>query len=84
MLISKARKHLMEISSENVKALEKLEGSAFVLCLDDARPANREEAARCCWHGDGFNRFFDKALQFIVFDNGVAGFNGEVYSTWLG
>ncbi|KAJ3057991.1 Carnitine O-acetyltransferase mitochondrial, partial [Quaeritorhiza haematococci] len=30
-----------------------------------------------CWHGDGRNRFFDKSLQFIIFDNGKAGFNGE-------
>ncbi|KAJ9060709.1 Carnitine O-acetyltransferase mitochondrial, variant 2 [Entomophthora muscae] len=72
-----ARKHLMEISPENVKSLEKMEASAFLLCLDDAKPTNREEAARCCWHGNGFNRFYDKSLQFIVFDNGVAGFNGE-------
>lgn len=42
------------------------------------------DASRACWHGDGANRFFDKSLQFIVFENGKAGrifidtgFNGE-------
>lgn len=37
----------------------------------------RDEGSRACWHGDGRNRFFDKPLQFIVFDNGKAGFMGE-------
>ena len=30
------------------------------------------------WHGDGRNRYFDKSVQFIVCDNGKAGFNAEV------
>ncbi|KAI0241817.1 Carnitine O-acetyltransferase mitochondrial [Massospora cicadina] len=71
------RKRLMEISPANRKSLEKMEAAAFLLCLDDTSPTSREEASRGCWHGNGYNRFFDKALQFIVFENGVAGFNGE-------
>ena len=37
----------------------------------------KDEHSVACWHGDGKNRFFDKSMQFIVFDNGKAGFNGE-------
>jgi carnitine O-acetyltransferase len=32
---------------------------------------------RGIWHGDGSNRWFDKSIQFIVFENGVCGLNGE-------
>ncbi|KAJ3218879.1 Carnitine O-acetyltransferase mitochondrial [Clydaea vesicula] len=61
----------------NKKSLEIIENSVFAICLDDTKPVTREELSRACWHGDGKNRFFDKSLQFIIFDNGKAGFNGE-------
>ncbi|KAI9149713.1 Carnitine O-acetyltransferase mitochondrial [Blastocladiella emersonii ATCC 22665] len=61
----------------NAAALEKLESAVFAVCLDDAAPVTREEVGRALWHGDGRNRWFDKSLQFIVFANGKAGFNGE-------
>ena len=48
-----------------------------MICLDDTEPYTRDEVGRALWHGDGRNRFFDKTLQFIVFKNGKAGFNGE-------
>ncbi|CEI91232.1 Putative Carnitine O-acetyltransferase [Rhizopus microsporus] len=56
---------------------EYIESSDFVICLDDSKPVTRDEGSRACWHGDGRNRFFDKPLQFIVFENGKAGFMGE-------
>jgi len=52
----------------------------FLVCLDQSSPVTRNEVSRALWHGDGKNRFFDKSLQFIVFENGKAGFNGEVLS----
>jgi carnitine O-acetyltransferase len=58
--------------------LEKIENSSFVVCLDDLQPKTRDELCRASWHGDGRNRYFDKPLQFIVYDNGRAGFMGEV------
>jgi carnitine O-acetyltransferase len=61
----------------NKASLDTIETATMVLCLDDSKPITRKEASRACWHGDGRNRFFDKSLQFIVFDNGKAGFNGE-------
>ncbi|KAJ3127115.1 Carnitine O-acetyltransferase mitochondrial [Nowakowskiella sp. JEL0407] len=73
---AKARDALIE-SPINVASLDVIEKSSMVVCLDDSSPVTREEASRACWHGDGQNRFFDKPLQFIIFENGKAGFCGE-------
>lgn len=58
--------------------MEKIETSSFVVCLDDLEPKTRDELCRASWHGDGQNRYFDKPLQFIVYNNGRAAFMGEV------
>ncbi|KAI8362655.1 acyltransferase ChoActase/COT/CPT [Blakeslea trispora] len=71
------RERLMAVNPENSRLLEKIESSDFIVCLDDQTPFTRDEGSRACWHGDGRNRFFDKPLQFIVFENGKAGFMGE-------
>jgi carnitine O-acetyltransferase len=73
---TKLRDQMLE-SPINKATLDVIETASFVICLDDTKPVTKLEASRACWHGDGRNRFFDKALQFIVFDNGKAGFNGE-------
>jgi carnitine O-acetyltransferase len=49
----------------------------MVMCLDDVNPTTDEEKARNIWHGNGANRFFDKPIQYIVAENGEAGFCGE-------
>ena len=72
-----ARAVLLNAHSSNKKALETIEAASFVVCLDDASPVTLEERAHQYWHGDGANRFFDKPLQFIINDNGTAGFMGE-------
>lgn len=72
-----AREVLLKGGAQNKKALEAIESSAFVVCLDDASPVTLEERAHQYWHGDGANRWFDKPLQFIVNDNGTSGFMGE-------
>jgi carnitine O-acetyltransferase len=71
------REVLLANDPKNSSLLEKLQSAAFVLCLDDTNPVTREEVGRALWHGDGRNRWFDKSVQFIVFANGKAGFNGE-------
>ncbi|KAI8923844.1 Choline/Carnitine o-acyltransferase-domain-containing protein [Entophlyctis helioformis] len=71
------RKELLAVSPKNRASLDAIETAAFAVCLDDTRPVTHNETSRACWHGDGRNRFFDKSLQFIVFENGKAGFNGE-------
>ena len=69
---------LLAAHPENKQLLEKIESASFLVCLDDYSPVTRDEGSRSCWTGDGRNRFFDKPCQFIVFENGKAGFMGEV------
>jgi len=73
----KAREHLLAASPANEAALKEIESASFVVCLDNASPVTLEERAHAYWHGDGSNRWYDKPLQFIVNDNGTAGFMGE-------
>jgi carnitine O-acetyltransferase len=71
-----ARRHLL--SDDNNKAqMAIIESSAFAICLDDHTPASQMEAAQNLLLCDGNNRWFDKTLQLIVFENGRAGFIGE-------
>ncbi|TPX73234.1 hypothetical protein CcCBS67573_g05486 [Chytriomyces confervae] len=72
-----ARNALLDESDKNRASLDVIERAAFVVCLDDSSPVTYEDRARACWVGDGKNRFFDKSIQFVVFENGAAGFNGE-------
>lgn len=72
-----ARSVLLSTHPSNATALETIQASSFVVCLDDAAPVTLEERAHQYWHGDGCNRWFDKPLQFIVNDNGTSGFVGE-------
>ncbi|GAA5797144.1 acyltransferase ChoActase/COT/CPT [Helicostylum pulchrum] len=71
------RELLLAANPLNKQILEKIETSSFVVCLDDLAPSTRDELCRASWHGDGRNRYFDKPLQFIVYENGRAGFMGE-------
>ncbi|SPO02621.1 probable carnitine O-acetyltransferase precursor [Cephalotrichum gorgonifer] len=72
-----ARQTLLTASPANAAAIEAIESASFVVCLDDAAPVTLEERAHQYWHGDGANRWNDKPLQFIINDNGTAGFLGE-------
>ncbi|RDW84199.1 choline/carnitine O-acyltransferase [Aspergillus mulundensis] len=61
----------------NKEALRVIESASFLVCLDEAAPVKLESRARQYWHGDGANRWYDKPVQFIVNENGTAGFMGE-------
>jgi carnitine O-acetyltransferase len=74
--------------AENVHILETIHSSAFVVCLDTEKPTTLVEHSRMLWHGAvtghgqnavlGLrNRWVDKPVQLIVFDNGKAGIMGE-------
>ncbi|CAO3623491.1 unnamed protein product [Mucor hiemalis] len=69
----------MEQQSTNAKSLKDIDDSIFVFCLDDySSPLDLDLSHRNIFHGrNGKNRWFDKALQFIVENNGRAGINGE-------
>ncbi|KAK2758320.1 Carnitine O-acetyltransferase mitochondrial [Arachnomyces sp. PD_36] len=72
-----ARKKLIAANPANEQTLKEIESASFAVCLDDAAPVTLEERAHAYWHGDGSNRWFDKPLQFIINENGTAGFMGE-------
>ena len=72
-----AREHLLAASPGNAKSVETIESASFLVCLDNAAPVTLEERSHQYWHGDGANRWFDKPSQFIINDNGTAGFMGE-------
>ncbi|OLY81656.1 Carnitine O-acetyltransferase, mitochondrial, partial [Smittium mucronatum] len=72
-----ARESIIEISEGNVQSLYEIESSAFLLALDDLEPQNYSELANACYCSNGFNRFYDKCFQVLVFKNGRYGFSGE-------
>lgn len=81
-------KHLRS-DPHNSEIIDTIESSAFLMCLDVEKPTDVIDFSRSLWHGAvshdpqgevvlGLrNRWVDKPCQFIVFDNGKAGFMGE-------
>ncbi|MEV6276898.1 choline/carnitine O-acyltransferase [Nocardia sp. NPDC051832] len=61
----------------NGAALDTIETALFCLCLEDFTPQDDLQACDQLLHGDSGNRWFDKAVSFIVFGNGQAGINVE-------
>jgi carnitine O-acetyltransferase len=61
----------------NTDALDTVETALFCLCLEDFAPKDTQEACDHLLHGDSGNRWFDKAVSLIVFDDGTAGINVE-------
>lgn len=70
-----AREELLRCGNE--AALRQVESAVVIVNLDDYAPVSRTEVAAALWHGDGRNRFYDKCIQFAVFENGKAGLLGE-------
>lgn len=64
------RAALVSLSESNVQYFEAIERASFVVCLDDGKPTTNEERVRQCYVGTGFNRWHDKATQFLVSANG--------------
>jgi carnitine O-acetyltransferase len=71
--------------AHNSQILDAIHSSAFIICLDSSQPKDSVHHSRALWHGDVVagipvglrNRWVDKPLQFIVFDNAYAGIMGE-------
>ncbi|MGH3627093.1 MAG: choline/carnitine O-acyltransferase, partial [Sciscionella sp.] len=72
-----SRRALIEHHPDNGAALEEIETALFCLCLERDTPVDALAASDALLHGDTANRWFDKALSFIVFADGTAGLNGE-------
>ncbi|KAI7860304.1 acyltransferase ChoActase/COT/CPT [Circinella umbellata] len=69
----------LESNATNKNTLNDIDSSLFVISLDDySASSDIDQAHRNVFHGkEGRNRWFDKALSFIVENNGRAGVNGE-------
>ncbi|WP_024804782.1 choline/carnitine O-acyltransferase [Nocardia sp. BMG51109] len=61
----------------NAAALDTIETALFCVCLEDFAPHDAQHACDQLLHGDSGNRWFDKAVSFVVFGDGSAGINVE-------
>jgi carnitine O-acetyltransferase len=74
---ARARASLLECDPGNAEALETVEDALFCVCLEDFAPAGVQETCDELLYGDRGNRWFDKAVSFVVFEDGRAGLNVE-------
>jgi carnitine O-acetyltransferase len=71
------RQAVLDAHAGNAEALDVIERALFCVCLEENVPRDTLEACDHLLHGDSGNRWFDKALSFIVFGDGTAGLNVE-------
>ncbi|WP_425455424.1 choline/carnitine O-acyltransferase [Amycolatopsis palatopharyngis] len=72
-----SRQVLLATDPGNGDALDTIETALFCVCLEDFTPEDTKQACDQLLHGDSGNRWFDKAVSLIVFDDGTAGINIE-------
>ncbi|MDT3397609.1 choline/carnitine O-acyltransferase [Streptomyces sp. B1866] len=72
-----SRATLAALDPANAAALDEVERALFCVCLEDFAPSGTLNACDQMLHGDSGNRWFDKAVSFIVFEDGRAGINIE-------
>jgi carnitine O-acetyltransferase len=65
------------LAAGNEAALDTIETALFCVCLEDRGPDGTLDTCDQLLHGDSGNRWFDKAVSFIVFADGQAGINVE-------
>lgn len=64
-------------SAVNAKSLQMVETALFCMSFDRGRPDSKEESARLSHGGEGRNKWFDKSLTSVIFENGRVGLNAE-------
>ncbi|KAH6916065.1 carnitine acetyl transferase [Coprinopsis sp. MPI-PUGE-AT-0042] len=72
-------------SPANAKIIEEIQSSAFVISLEESLPKDPVQHSRYLWHGEVVggipvglrNRWVDKPLNFVIYDNAYAGLMGE-------
>ncbi|MFD5818513.1 choline/carnitine O-acyltransferase [Streptomyces sp. NPDC127038] len=72
-----ARESLLACHPGNADALDAVETALFCVALEDFAPADVQDACDQLLYGDRGNRWFDKAVTFVVFADGRAGINVE-------
>lgn len=73
----KAREYLVSLDNRNEENFLKVQKAIFVIALEDSEPPTGEEVAKNCLLGDGRNRWYDKPINMIIYENGKAGINGQ-------
>eukprot|EP00127_Corallochytrium_limacisporum_P002697 Clim_evm6s136 gene=Clim_evmTU6s136 len=71
------RKYLAALSEKNAYSLKTIEGSIIQINLDLGSSPALKERAELTLAGDPSNRWFDKAQQLCVYEDGMGGSNGE-------
>ncbi|MGW1814657.1 choline/carnitine O-acyltransferase [Streptomyces sp. NPDC002125] len=72
-----ARQSLLASHPGNARTLDDIETALFCVCLEDFAPGDTQAACDELLYGDRGNRWFDKAVSFVVFADGRAGINVE-------
>ncbi|WP_251061240.1 choline/carnitine O-acyltransferase [Streptomyces sp. ISL-100] len=72
-----ARQTLLSCHARNADALNTIETALFCLSLEYFAPSDTQAVCDELLYGDRGNRWFDKAVSFIVFADGRAGINVE-------
>ncbi|MEV8035105.1 choline/carnitine O-acyltransferase [Streptomyces sp. NPDC086182] len=72
-----ARESLLACHPRNADALDDVETALFCVALEDFAPADVQDACDQLLYGDRGNRWFDKAVSFVIFADGRAGINVE-------
>lgn len=71
------RQSLIARHPRNADSLDTIETALFCVSLEDFAPSDTQAACDELLYGDRGNRWFDKAVTFIVFADGRAGINVE-------
>ncbi|MFI8004530.1 choline/carnitine O-acyltransferase [Streptomyces sp. NPDC086010] len=72
-----ARQELLAVGPGNATALDDIETALFCVCLEDFSPGDVQGTCDELLYGDRGNRWFDKAVSFVVYPDGRAGINVE-------
>lgn len=67
----------MAVSENNYNFVQTIEGSLFIVNLEDTSPETATERASVFLLDDNSNRWLDKTLSFVVCANGVSAIWGE-------
>lgn len=57
----------------NKETIDMIEAAAFLVCLDDTAPTEPEGRIRDMMMLEGFNRWVDKSIAFVVCSNATSG-----------
>ena len=63
----------MKLDSCNREAIEMIDAAAFLVCLDETSPTTPEGRIKDMMMLEGFNRWVDKSLAFVVCKNATSG-----------